>query len=152
MENNIKYKNKKNGTEKAEDQYRLTVMREAGEAVRSIVEKVNDGFVAGQVTRAQVASWALIKQAKLMSADDIKEIRAEYFDEIAMLDLLLRRAKQTGILAPEIKALLKAQLEVPLQSKKNMKKNLKEPITNDDLEINDGNRAKEVAREAGIDS
>ncbi len=144
---------KKNGEqEKSDEWYRLTVMREAGEAVRSMAEKVNNGFDAGQVTRAQVASWALVKQAKNLTSDDIKQIRTEYFDEIAMLDSLLRRAKQTGSLAPEIKALLQAQLEIAVPTKKSVKKNLKDTVINGDLVEDDGNRIKEDAREAGLNS
>lgn len=133
MDSKIKNKNKGQGTGRTEEWYRLTVAREAEEAVASIAERANSGFVAGQITKSQAASWALVRQSETLSEQDIKELRALHFNEVTMLEALLKRAKETGELSAELRAVLQKQIGLPAVPKKPSKKGLQDSIINDDL-------------------
>jgi hypothetical protein len=75
---------------------KITVTREAEEAVSQVVGKVNEGFEAGRVNRQDVASWILSRFIESFSDSDVQQIRAAFFNEIALLEAILKRAKQSG--------------------------------------------------------
>ena len=63
--------------------------------------------------------------------------RAEYFDEISLLESILRKAKETGKVPSEFKGLLQKQLGLDDQVKKQIRKPLTKTTIIDDT-INDG--------------
>lgn len=127
--------------------------RDAEEAVAKITNRVNDGFFAGQITRSQVASWALINQAACLSEQDIRDIHAQHFDEVAMLEALLKRAKGSGEVSPELRALLQKQMGLPAMPKKSAKKSLHENSINDVSNTEDERRrSAENPKEVRADS
>jgi len=129
--NNILEKNK---DQKKDDLYRVTVNREGERALAAIVERVNDGFIGGRVNRTQVASWVLIKFSENTSENEINQIRAEHFDEIAVLECILRQAKESGQVPPEFKSLLQKRVSIGDNQKKRItKKALTNNIINDDI-------------------
>src|SRR3990167_3574726 len=95
---------------KTEEIHRITVSKAAEEALAAIMERVNDGFDGGKVNRMQVANWILLRFSDSYGDTEIKDIRAENFDEIAVLESILRRAKKTGKVPSDIKSLLQRQL------------------------------------------
>jgi hypothetical protein len=113
--------------------HRLTITRAAEEALVAAVERINDGFQGGKVNRNQVAIWALVRFGAHLAEDEIREIRAEYLDEFSAMDALLRRAKDTGKLPPELRAYLQKQMGFEDAPKKKAKKSLQENIINDDI-------------------
>lgn len=115
------------------ESHRLTITRAAEEALLAAVERINDGFRGGKVNRNQVAIWALVRFGATLGEDEIREIRAEYLDEFSALDALLRRAKDTGKLPPELKAYLQKEMGFEDAPKKKSKKSLQENIINDDI-------------------
>ncbi len=132
INNNKIQKYRGTGDGKTDEQYRLTVARDAEEAITKITERVNSGFDAGQITKSQAASWALIRQAEILSDQDVRDIRSLHFDEVAMLEALLKRAKQTGELSADLRALLQKQMGLPAAPKKPTKKGLQESLINDE--------------------
>ena len=106
--------------------HRLSATREADEALSRIVDRVNDGFNGGRVTRMQALSWLLIRQADSLPETTILEIRAEFFDEVALLESILRQAKATGKVPNELRGLLQKQLGLEDQPKKKAKKQIDE--------------------------
>ena len=82
----------------------------ADDALATIVERVNDGFQGGRVTRSQAVSWILLRQSERMNDTFIREIREDHFDEVALLEVALRQAKSSGKLSPELRALLQKQV------------------------------------------
>ena len=98
-------------------QYRVLISPEANLAVDDLIGKVNSGFDGGKVTRPQLVSWVLCKFGQTMSEPDIQEIRAAHFDRIAYFEALLKRAKETGVMPPELSGLLPAA-SVPIATGK----------------------------------
>ncbi len=89
-------------------QYRVLISPEANLAVDDLIGHVNSGFDGGKVTRPQLVSWILCKFARTIAEPDLQEIRAVHFDRIAYFEALLKRAKETGEVPPELAALLPA--------------------------------------------
>lgn len=111
---------------------KITVTKEAEEAVSQIVCRVNEGFEAGRVNRQDVASWIISRFIEVLSDIEIQQIRSAFFNEIALLEAILKKAKQSGNIPTELKAALMGQMTMaPAPSKKG-----KRPLTRES--INDG--------------
>jgi hypothetical protein len=123
--------------EKAKEQknlFRITVNKEGERALAAIVELVNDGFIGGKVNRMQMANWVLIKFNENINEDKINKIRGEHFDEVAVLESILRQAKGSGQVPSEFKSLLQKQVVMSDgQKKRNSKKVLTTNDINDDI-------------------
>lgn len=116
MDNNI---NTNTGTEKEEDRtnqtvsaklQRIVVSNESLSALKVIIDKVNDGFNGGRVNQTEIANWIILRFQSELDEAQIKEIRAEYFDEVAMLESILKQAKESGKVPTDFKSLLQKQL------------------------------------------
>lgn len=107
---------------KTEEIQRITVSKLGQDALTAIVERVNDGFIGGKINRTQAANWILMRFNENLSDTEIKEIRIEHFDEVAVLEAILRQAKESGQVPTEFKALLQKQLENIGQPKKKPKR------------------------------
>lgn len=132
--NNINNTGDREREQKTEDEpeaHRLTISRMAEQAVLSILDRVNDGFSVGKVNRNNIANWVLVRYSEIVSQDDIKEIRTAHTDEFAALDMVLRRAKETGKLPPELSAYLQKQMGQDEIPKKKFKKSLQDSNIND---------------------
>ena len=114
--NNI---NTNTGTEKEEDRtnqtvsaklQRIVVSNESLSALKVIIDKVNDGFNGGRVNQTEIANWIILRFQSELDEAQIKEIRAEHFDEVAMLESILRQAKESGRVPADFKTLLQKQL------------------------------------------
>lgn len=117
MENNNT--NTNTGTEKEEDRtnqtvsaklQRIVVSNESLAALKIIVDKVNDGFNGGRVNQTEIANWIILRFQSELDEAQIKEIRAEHFDEVAMLESILKQAKESGKVPTDFKALLQKQM------------------------------------------
>ena len=117
---------------------KITVTKAAEKAVSEVVLRVNDGFDAGRVNRQDVASWILIKFKETFGNEEIGQIRAIHIDEIAFLESLLKKAKESGKVPAQVRELLKLHIGLDMAPKKS-KKNL----TNES--IYDGLKVQEVA-------
>ena len=98
---------------------RIVVSKEAQSSLKAITDRVNDGFIGGKVTLAQMANWILLRFQNELDELLIKEIRAEHFDEVAMLESVLKQAKESGKVPKDFKVLLQKQLglDEPLKRK-----------------------------------
>ncbi len=123
---------KGDGENKTEEIHRITVSKAAEEAIATITERVNDGFEGGKVNRSQVASWIVLRFNEAYSDSEIREIRSENFDEVAMLESILRRAKKSGKVPSDLKDLLQRHLGLE-ESPKKKKKALQTDVINDDI-------------------
>lgn len=111
--------------------HRLTINRSAENALTSAVERINDGFHGGKVNRNQIAIWAILQFGENLTTDEIKEIRVEHLDEFSALDIVLRRAKESGKLPPELSAFIQRQMGFDESPKKKNKKTLPDNNIND---------------------
>ncbi len=89
---------------------RIAVSREAQNALKTVTDRVNDGFNGGKVGRTEIANCIILQFQSDLDELKIKEIRAEHFDEVAMLESILRQAKESGKVPTDFKALLQKQL------------------------------------------
>ncbi len=109
---------------------KITVTKQAEEAVSHVVNKVNDGFDAGRVNRQDVTSWILTRFVETFSDIDVQQIRAAFFNEIALLEAILKRAKQNGNLPPELKTALMGQINLQPTESRKTKRGLTKILTN----------------------
>ena len=116
---------------KTEEIQRITVSKLGQDALTAIAERVNDGFIGGKINRTQAANWIMMRFNENLSDAEIREIRAEHFDEVAVLEAILRKAKESGKVPTEFKALLLKQLESNDQPKKKAKSALTNKNIND---------------------
>jgi 23S rRNA A2030 N6-methylase RlmJ len=93
-----------------ENVFRVTISKEAEEALNGFLDRINQGFEAGKVTRNQAASWALAHLIDRCDEADIQEIRSDNVNEFAFLESLLKQAKRTGKMPAEVSQLIHKQL------------------------------------------
>lgn len=106
------------------DSHRLTINGVAELALARTVDRVNDGFQGGKINRNQLAVWAIQRFAENLEDSEIKDIRAEHLDEFSAIDAVLRTAKETGQLPPELKAFIQKHMGFDDAPKKKSKKEL----------------------------
>ncbi len=131
---NRKYKEEVESTEpKAEDIARISISKSAENTLVSILESVNDGFNGGRVNRHQLASWIVHKFGESLSDEDIKLIRQDHFNEVAMLEAMVRQIKKSGKVPVEMRAIIQKQMGFDEPPKKRIKKTLQNNVINDDI-------------------
>lgn len=128
----LEIEERKNEEKKNEDTYRVTVSKAAEKALVELLGKVNQDFTAGQVNRSQLASWVLTRFVEDATAEDIRAIRMEHINEVALLEYYYRQAKETGKLQPEVRDFIRRLAGIDESQRKPTKKNLKNVI-NDDI-------------------
>jgi hypothetical protein len=134
----IEKEKKGNQDKKTEDTYRISISKGAEKAVVEVMERVNQGFTAGQVNRSQLTSWILARYAETANPDEIRAIRMDHVNEIALLEHYYREAKESGKLQPEVRDLIRKLAGVDDMQRKVSKKGLKNVINDDIKESEDG--------------
>ena len=120
-----------------EEVLRILVSRQGEKALLEVIEQVNDGFTGGKVNKTQMANWILKRFKDDLDDSMIKEIRADHFDELAVLELILRKARETGKVPSEFKYLLQKQFGLDVSVKKKAKMALTEICINDVVTVTD---------------
>lgn len=123
MDNNTIINEESNTGTKAEEIYRVSVTKTASDSLDAIVDRVNDGFEAGKVNRTQTVAWVLTHFLKNLTDGSVQEIRADHFDEVSLLEAMLKQAKKTGKLPSELKGVLMRQSGIDTPIKKSREKN-----------------------------
>ena len=132
MENTeIEKINAKKKEEKNEEIYRVGITGFAEKALAKLLEQVNDGFEGGRVNRTQITSWLVLKGSNEITEQEIQDIRSEHFDEVAMLEALLKKTREGGNMPPELRLLLQKQMGTFESPKKRSKKQLTTDNIND---------------------
>ena len=133
MENKIN-KKEENTESKAEEMYRISISGAADKALAGLAVRVNDGFTGGRINRSQITNWVLIKYAEGFSDADVRDIRGKHFNEVAVLESILRQAKETGHVSQELRELLQKQLGMDEFPKKRAKRGLTDNVINGDID------------------
>ncbi len=120
---------------KNEESFRIAIIKKVDEEIGEMIIKVNDGFNAGKVNRPQLVNWILSRFYASFGETEIKAIRADHFDEISMLDSILRQARETGRVPNEIRALLQKQMGLDDLAKKSGKTKLTKNSINDGIAV-----------------
>jgi len=100
---------------------RIVVSNESWAALKAIIDKVNDGFNGGRVNQTEIANWIILRFQSELDEAQIKEIRAEHFDEVAMLESILKQAKESGKVPTDFKNLLQKQFGLDEPTKRKAK-------------------------------
>jgi hypothetical protein len=115
----------------AQSSSRVLISQESNHLLDELTGRINDGFEAGRVTRPQILNWILRRFAETAGEEEIQELRAAHFDRIAYLEVLLKRAKETGVLPPELNAALPSPSASAHAAKKSKRALTKNIITGD---------------------
>lgn len=115
---------------------RVVISKEAELALAEVVDAANDGFEAGRITRLDAASHMLLWYKTNAGPDAMTQLRMSCCDEMTMLDKLVKRAKASGELPPELKQFLAQQFfgeaaPPPKKSKKSLKQEYITDIPNE---------------------
>lgn len=100
---------------------RIVISNESWAALKAIIDKVNDGFNGGRVNQTEIANWIILRFQSELDEAQIKEIRAEHFDEVAMLESILKQAKESGKVPMDFKNLLQKQFGLDEPTKRKAK-------------------------------
>lgn len=85
---------------------RAMISKEADNIVNEITNAVNTGFEAGRATKLDVTSF-IIHWFKDNCTDDILHmIRLQVANDLTMLDSIVKKAKASGNLPPELREVL----------------------------------------------
>lgn len=109
---------RKKKAEKAQNQFRVVVGKEANDALDELVGIVNEGFTAGSVTKSGLATYLFKNAHRFLKKAEISKIRAEYFDERLALENLVRESEASGKLPDDLRKLLKEQHRASLENLK----------------------------------
>ena len=121
----------------ADGSVKITITKDAAAGLKELVQRVNEGFEAGQVHRQNIASWILSKFLASCTDQDVQSIRTSHYDDSIMLDSLCRRVKETGEVPDFLREVLRKQFgswESNRKSKKTLSKGYISdvPIRNED--------------------
>ncbi len=103
---------------KNDEFFRIAIVKKVDEEIGQMIIKINEGFNAGKVNRPQLVNWILSKFFASFGEADIKAIRLDHFDEISLLDSILRQARETGRVPTEFSVLLQKHMGIEDSSKK----------------------------------
>ncbi len=123
------------GEKKTDDSIKITIDKDVEKLVAETVNKINDGYEGGKVSRQIVASWLLDKACKEISDSDVKAIRTDNFNAVNALSAVLRKAQETGVVPLELRQILFAQVGLDTPTKKNVKSKLTKTSTNGGVDI-----------------
>lgn len=115
-----------NTNTKEDNLTRIVVLKESDKIAAEIQEMVNDGFEAGHATKLNVVSFIFNWFKANITDDLIHQLRMSCTDELTMLENVLKKAKSSKSLPPELRAALAQHFfgSATLSPKKN-KKHLK---------------------------
>ncbi len=125
MDKNLEVKEEK---EKGDDLYRITMTRDAEKALGDLLEKVNSGFIGGKINRTQLVSWALMNLNREITENQLQDLRAAHFDDLSALELLYRKAKESGVVSSDLKAILMKEIGFDAPTKKGVKQKIDKQI------------------------
>ncbi|MGZ3771362.1 MAG: hypothetical protein ACXWRG_17055 [Bdellovibrio sp.] len=97
---------KENKVKKEKDEIQITVTLDCESALSDQLDKVNEGFEFGRVTRKQLAVYLLEKGLREFNDDDVQAVRQSTLTDILILDHLYRQAKESGVVPDALKEIL----------------------------------------------
>lgn len=75
---------------------KIAISTDADSMLDRTMEQINGGNPGGRVTKAELASWLIIRASSQLTEMLIEEIRMEHFNQVTYLDNLLKAAKRSG--------------------------------------------------------
>lgn len=119
LENKKEGKEQEKKREKTEIQITVSIQSEA--IVSKLVDRVNEGFDHGRVTRKDLVSYLLVKAAESFDQDDIGKIRSQVLTDVDLLEHLLKEARASGVIPSELRDILWKNINLTPGAKKSKK-------------------------------
>lgn len=111
---------------------KITITKEAGEILAGFVDRANEGFAAGKITRQDFASFLIEKAKAWLTEKDYTQLRHAHYDDVSMFEAMYRRMRETG----EIPDFMREAMRKQFQGIDDTVKKSKKTLTKED--INDG--------------
>lgn len=93
--------------ESRREQYRVVIDSETNEMLQEMVDKSNEGFTSGTITKSNFAIYVFQNLKRFISSDDIKNLRAKHFDDRKALTDLLKLSESNVELPEEVRKFLR---------------------------------------------
>jgi len=116
-------------TKEDEKVTKINIERKIADGLVELVEKVNDGFMAGRVHRQSVVAWIISNFLKSYTDSDLNQIREAHYDDSFMLDAISKRVKETGDLPDFLRDALRKHFRSASDAPKKAKKKLTDKYT-----------------------
>jgi len=101
---------------------KITISRDAEGKLIELLKRTNDGFLYGRVNRQELASWIILKFVFDVNDEVIDAIRRDHFNELLVLESILKQGKEDGKLPTELQGFLRQQLGISQISKAKAKR------------------------------
>lgn len=88
------------------EQFRVVINAAANASIGRMLQRINDGFGAGTVSRSQLANYLFATFESQLDEAAIGEIRALYFDEMKALEYLILEASDGNPLPSALREIL----------------------------------------------
>lgn len=75
---------------------KIAISTEADAAMVQAFDRINRNNPGGRVTKAEIASWFILRASNTLSDEAIEEVRLAHFDQVSYLEGLVRGLKQSG--------------------------------------------------------
>ena len=75
---------------------KIAVSSAADEALSKSLDRVNQNFEGGRVTKTDLASWYILHVAESLNDSVIEEIHQAHFNQVVYLETLVRKMKAAG--------------------------------------------------------
>lgn len=112
---------------------KITVTKEAGEILAGFVDRANEGFAAGKITRQDFASFLVEKAKAWLTEKDYTQIRHAHYDDVSMFEAMYRRMRETGEIPEFMREAMRKQFQVTDDAAKKSKKTLTKEFISDEL-------------------
>ena len=80
----------------------MVIHQEAQTALTEILERVNKGFIGGEITKSDLVNWMLTHSRRFMTGANIKSLKNLHFDEKKVLSFLMKNEGKESELPEEI--------------------------------------------------
>jgi hypothetical protein len=120
---------------------KIAISTASDEALSKSLERVNQNFDGGRVSKTDLASWFLIQGTKSLDDSSVEEIRQAHFNQVTYLETLVKKLKTTGrdsLAASEV-ATLQAMLSQQSTKKRGKTSTKQIESTVDDVTVKGSN-------------
>ena len=109
---------------------KIAITPAADTELNKALERVNQNFMGGRITKADLASYLILESSKSLDDQTVKAIQKLYFKQVTYLDSLVKKLKSEGqdSLTPEEFVELRSMFAGVLEKKRN--RSQKEPGEN----------------------
>ena len=75
---------------------KIAITPAADSELNKALERVNQNFMGGRITKADLASYLILESAKTLDDQTVKAIQKLYFKQVTYLDSLVKKLKSEG--------------------------------------------------------